>query len=117
MGVTTGVRDYTIASSMHVDLSPDGCQVALVPMDDTAVEFQVFEFGKLMSHAFQNTKSSHEDIIYSLKFSPDGSMLVTASADSTAKIWVKCPQGYTSPGMWKCRTTCRLQHSQCYGAE
>ena len=63
-----------------VDFHPSGEQIVSASKDQT-VRFWDLEGNELFRF------SPHEARIYSAKFSPDGSLLVTAGGDKRAKVW------------------------------
>jgi WD40 repeat protein len=74
--------------------SPDGTRIVTTSFDATArvwdaatgKEIMVLRgTGELLS--LLPVPKSHEDAVWSAAFSPDGSRIVTASRDKTARIW------------------------------
>jgi WD40 repeat protein len=66
----------------NVSVSPDGKLLATRDSSGNAVSVRDAASGQL-----QLTLTGHTDTIWDLAFSPDGTRLVTASFDKTAKVW------------------------------
>lgn len=82
--ITTGGRllsvDFEGDGATSVTFSPDGSQIAA--SGDVAARIFDANSGQLLV-----TLVGHTSLIDELKFSPDGTRLVTASNDGTAKMW------------------------------
>jgi len=77
----------------HAAFSPDGTQVVTVSWDNTARLWEVSS-GKLLFVLQGHNPSGNKvifgedhDRVYHAAFSPDGTQVVTASSDSTARLW------------------------------
>ncbi|MBN9121480.1 MAG: protein kinase [Planctomycetes bacterium] len=70
--------------------SPDGSRIVTASSDQTAKVWEVPSAkpeGAAKTGTELLTLRGHTDIVYSAAFSPDGSRIVTASNDGTAKVW------------------------------
>lgn len=64
-----------------LEVSPDG-QLAFGTVGNTSVKIWNVATGKLL-----DSLQGHQQVVYSIKFSPDGRRVLTGSRDGTAKIW------------------------------
>ena len=79
------IRPELIRYIRDVEFSPDGLTIAATtwtPAQGGTVRIYDAETGAELSRLF-----AHRTTISNIEFSPDGSMLATASADGTVKIW------------------------------
>ena len=79
------IRPEFLRFVRDVEFSPDGATIAATtwtPAQGGTVRIYDAEAGDELSRLF-----AHRTTISNLEFSPDGSMLATASADGTVKIW------------------------------
>ncbi len=60
------------------------CQIDSSPLSAGNVQKIVYDNGSPLSSAILK---GHRDMVYSAVFSPDGKMILSASRDSTAKLW------------------------------
>ncbi len=67
-------------------LSPDGQLLALTANDGQAKQYDV-EIWRVADGALLQTLKGHTDVVWDVAFYPDGTALVSASSDGTAKLW------------------------------
>ncbi len=72
--------EIVVVDGTRPSLSPDGKRIATI--DDRKATVWQIDGGKQLA-----VLSGHEDEIRDVSFSPDGTRLVTASEDKTARIW------------------------------
>ncbi|MBD1848208.1 PD40 domain-containing protein, partial [Cyanobacteria bacterium FACHB-63] len=65
-----------------IAFSPDGKRLAIVQSDQTTIALWDVEKQRMTQ-----TLSGHTDTIWSLAFSPDGTLLASGSEDQTARLW------------------------------
>lgn len=91
---TKSKGSHTISNISAMDLSPDG-QIMAVSYDRSQVvgntlqgnsEYRIGMF-KTFDGTEQTVLSGHSALIGALTFSPDGRLLLSASADRTARLW------------------------------
>ena len=73
-----------------VGFSPDGKRIVSGSMDDTAKVWNAIDGKELLTlrgHDVTDSKKNQSAIVTSAAFSPDGTRIVTGSADDTAKVW------------------------------
>jgi WD40 repeat protein/predicted Ser/Thr protein kinase len=66
---------------LQFDLSPDGKYLVAGSWDSTA---RVFE---LATGTLERTLTGHEQRVFDVSFTPDGSQILTCSSDGRAKLW------------------------------
>ncbi|SEG99801.1 WD40 repeat [Nonomuraea solani] len=64
------------------DFSPDGSRMATTGYEDTAVRIWSVSSGKVLADL-----EGHAGWVTGVQFSPDGSLLATASSDGSAQLW------------------------------
>jgi WD40 repeat protein len=77
---STGEEKASVRGSLPIGLSPDGGRIVVVESERTAVIYT--EAGVQLA-----VLQGHEKKMTDASFSPDGSKVVTASDDGTARIW------------------------------
>ncbi|GAB4284703.1 MAG: hypothetical protein Fur0025_15660 [Oscillatoriaceae cyanobacterium] len=94
----------------NVSWSPDGKVMAIASADGTV---QIWSLGQMAgelhnrpNYQYQQTIPAHQQPLWNVTFSPDGSLIATASADNTVKIWnrngqsVMTLEGHIGPVNW-----------------
>ncbi|MEJ2758249.1 MAG: WD40 repeat domain-containing protein, partial [Anaerolineales bacterium] len=82
-------RELAMAAVNELDVDPE--RSALLAIQSLSISFTV-EAQEALHQAVQNMRivqrfEGHADSVYSIAYNGDGSRLVTASSDGTAKIW------------------------------
>ncbi|WP_199249831.1 WD40 repeat domain-containing protein [[Phormidium] sp. ETS-05] len=94
----------------NVSWSPDGKVMAIASADGTVQIWSLRQMpGELHNrpnYQYQQTIPAHQQPLWNVTFSPDGSLIATASADNTVKIWnrngqsVMTLEGHIGPVNW-----------------
>jgi WD40 repeat protein len=123
-------KQFLCRGSILCQWSPDGVYLACAAADSIMFPLKIFYIQQQIDNA-SNTRghhgqdapltvndisvrsdlvlifSGHHDIVYDLSWSTDGTMILTASADGTAKVWNTSPHITNNTG-----TIVQLQYEQ-----
>uniref|UniRef100_A0A7C3ZI47 Novel STAND NTPase 1 domain-containing protein n=1 Tax=Planktothricoides sp. SpSt-374 TaxID=2282167 RepID=A0A7C3ZI47_9CYAN len=94
----------------NVSFSPHGEVIAISSADGTVQIWRREAISapphEMLNYQYQQTILAHQQPVWTVTFSPDGSLIATASADNTVKIWnrngqrLQTLEGHIGPVNW-----------------